>query len=99
MGPCFLHHLLRFVASEAIDKPPRQGYLNQAGPDFKAKESGMTEKHVFDEELGRLLEAARHALPPRVEQYHQQPTQASAWPWQVPQLPAQTSDHTPPTPK
>jgi len=91
---------IRETAASAMDKSSCCGVQNWAARSkaIEQEKAGMTVKHAFDEELGRLLEMARQALPPQGAQYQpQQATQASSWPWQVPQLPARTSDHTPPS--
>jgi hypothetical protein len=52
-----------------------------------------TENKQLDEELGRILKIATEMTPIPQELQPQQ-TQSS-WPWQVPQAPTYTTDHTP----
>ncbi|MCK1503147.1 hypothetical protein [Bradyrhizobium sp. 188] len=52
-----------------------------------------TDNKQLDEELGRVLKLATEMTPVPQELQLQQ-TQSS-WPWQVPQVPTYTSDHTP----
>jgi hypothetical protein len=53
----------------------------------------MTDPKKLDDELSRLLEAVK--LPPEVPERQQlQQTQHFTWPWQVPQVPAYTTDNT-----
>jgi len=59
----------------------------------------MTDHFTLDEELRRVLVAAQQPIP-ALELQQFTLTQSSIWPWQVPQTPAYTSDHTPtPTPR
>jgi hypothetical protein len=53
----------------------------------------MNEQRNLDEELRRLLSGASRTAPLGVEMQQPKHTQSSAWPWQVPQVPAHTSDH------
>jgi hypothetical protein len=55
----------------------------------------MADNPNLDDELRRLLDSISRQsdLPVELQQFKQ--TQSSMWPWQVPQAPAYTSDHTP----
>lgn len=54
-----------------------------------------TEKKQLDKELGRILKIAADMTSVSKELQLQQTQSYTSWPWQVPQAPSYTSDHSP----